>query len=653
MLSWLNPETYMKQFETTIKLQRQDQILKQIQKNKRIIGVFKGSINSNINDILIDEKYPLLIYLIQKNHFRVIQYLFDNFDKLDVNIKDEENKTPLMYDCSAVNPQLVEFLIQKGAKVDDQDQEGMTSIFHVIKSKADSDTKEKFINILVKNNASLIIKDKNGRTPFLYGCNKNLPTNLLKQLLISTDLNITDKDGNTPLLFAVFNNNKETVKFLLQKGAIQSIQRQNKLGWSPQKIAKDDKYSQIRKLFQEKLTESRISKEHVIEIKQPVISSSTGVKSTQIRSNESVQNGNPVQKEKLIQKPSISTFPLKIQSSKKKSQKLKQFLVNSNEIFEYPYATKMSILKLFTPQEKYRQEILALLENLLEEKTLDPEKKDKLYHLLLQLKANQSTERWVRYWNSFLLFWKTLGKGKTQSLNMDQNILSHAKNFIQSIQQFEKETSVKKKEQLLQKILTQYQNPKSKQLSQKLGWKSQLSIQEDLIKNALLFLNKKNVPNFEKDTKLHKFLLQNNLSTKEKIDRKIQILNLPKQDFKKQYKQKLTKHISQKKEIENLLKELRQATDSLKRSQILKKIYENPIFLKRHNFDRLLENIPVPFKTQVEPTEPYISIGPIERYLGSRQYSLPSRIKFNRSSEKNDDFTKIKGFPSQLISSFF
>lgn len=630
MLSWLNPETYIKQFETTIKLQRQDQILKQIQKNKRIIGVFKGSINSNINDILIDEKYPLLIYLIQKNHFRVIQYLFDNFDKLDVNIKDEENKTPLMYACSAVNPQLVEFLIQKGAKVDDQDQEGMTSIFHVIKSKADSDTKEKFINILVKNNASLIIKDKNGRTPFLYGCNKNLPTNLLKQLLISTDLNITDKDGNTPLLFAVFNNNKETVKFLLQKGAIQSIQRQNKLGWSPQKIAKDDKYSQIRKLFQEKLTESRISKEHVIEIKQPVISSSTGVKSTQIRPNGSVQNGNPVQKEKLIQKPSISTFPLKIQSSKKKSQKLKQFLVNSNEIFEYPYATKMSILKLFTPQEKYRQEILALLENLLEEKTLDPEKKDKLYHLLLQLKANQSTERWVRYWNSFLLFWKTLGKGKTQSLNMDQNILSHAKNFIQSIQQFEKETSVKKKEQLLQKILTQYQNPKSKQLLQKLGWKSQLSIQEDLIKNALLFLNKKNVPNFEKDTKLHKFLLQNNLSTKEQI-----------------------KHIFQQKEIENLLKELRQATDSLKRSQILKKIYENPIFHKGHNFDRLLENIPVPFKTQVEPTEPYISIGPIERYLGSRQYSLPSRIKFKRSSEKHDDFTKIKGFPSQLISSFF
>ena len=79
----------------------------------------------------------------------------------DVNIQDEDGRTPLMQAVIDNNVETVKLLIQHGANVNTQDYLGKTSALHF----AAQNNSPELVELLLINRAEVDIKDINGNTP--------------------------------------------------------------------------------------------------------------------------------------------------------------------------------------------------------------------------------------------------------------------------------------------------------------------------------------------------------------------------------------------------------------------------------------------------------------------------------------------------------
>ena len=90
----------------------------------------------------------------------------------DVNVQDDELKTPLFYASIRGNRDIVKVLINNGAKINAQDASGQTPLFHAA-SKGFVDV----VELLIENGAKVNIKDKHGRDALsiaIINCDRNI-----------------------------------------------------------------------------------------------------------------------------------------------------------------------------------------------------------------------------------------------------------------------------------------------------------------------------------------------------------------------------------------------------------------------------------------------------------------------------------------------
>lgn len=178
-------------------------------------------INVNVKD---QEGNTLLIWATKKRNMDIVSLLLEKGGvNLDVQTKDSFNTTPLLHATLSGNINLVNLLLEKlGNKLDvnAKNNAGLSPLMYALKSNK----KEIALLLIEKGGDQLNInaKDTEGNSPIhLAVINEDLKiiTLLLEKWNAKIDVNSPNNSGNTPLHMAVFFGNKEIVTLLLEKGA--------------------------------------------------------------------------------------------------------------------------------------------------------------------------------------------------------------------------------------------------------------------------------------------------------------------------------------------------------------------------------------------------------------------------------------------------
>ncbi|WP_353270996.1 ankyrin repeat domain-containing protein [Wolbachia endosymbiont (group A) of Hedychridium roseum] len=167
-------------------------------------------------NVVDNENRNPLHYAIMHGHKKIAK-LFVN--QLTINSKDKNGFTPLHLAALQDDTELIDFLITKGAKINEKDaKEGYTPL-HI----ASLYGSKKSVQILIDSGANLECEDNNFRTPLfltIYQCTAHYDSRAeIIEYLIKKGANIEAKDAenNTTLFLAAYNNKMQIVKLIAKR----------------------------------------------------------------------------------------------------------------------------------------------------------------------------------------------------------------------------------------------------------------------------------------------------------------------------------------------------------------------------------------------------------------------------------------------------
>lgn len=129
-----------------------------------------------------------------------------------------ENFSPSHFAAQAGDESLLSFLIQKKANIDAKDTMGWTPLMHATRNN-----QGKLCRALLEMGASLTIQDNNGHTALMGACGDTIEA----LADANVDVNEKDKDGLTPLIHAVKNQDQDALIRLIKSGADINYQQNN------------------------------------------------------------------------------------------------------------------------------------------------------------------------------------------------------------------------------------------------------------------------------------------------------------------------------------------------------------------------------------------------------------------------------------------
>ncbi|KAF9181754.1 26S proteasome non-ATPase regulatory subunit 10 [Haplosporangium sp. Z 767] len=179
-----------------------------------------------------------------EGQFGLVKQLVDQ-NKGAITLKDEDERQPLHWAVSGKRLDIVEYLLEQGAPVNEMDEPDITAL--LLSKKADVNAKTDsgttplhyaasknfldVVRILLDNGADPKLDDKNKQTPLHRAAVRGY-TPLVKLLIDNgSRLNPQDSVRNTPLHLACQDEHGETALALLEAGADQ--ERQNGEGRTP------------------------------------------------------------------------------------------------------------------------------------------------------------------------------------------------------------------------------------------------------------------------------------------------------------------------------------------------------------------------------------------------------------------------------------
>ena len=141
-----------------------------------------NSQSKEITQMIIQRKFLEAVKSKNRNDTRKYSNL------VDVNIKDSDGWTALMYATDNDDKKMINLLIELGADVNIQDDDGQTALMNAIFVNATNSAK-----YLIKHGANINIKDNIGQTPLMIAALSNEPE--VGELLILEGANINDTDN--------------------------------------------------------------------------------------------------------------------------------------------------------------------------------------------------------------------------------------------------------------------------------------------------------------------------------------------------------------------------------------------------------------------------------------------------------------------------
>jgi ankyrin repeat protein len=183
-----------------------------------------------------------LIYACFLNRFEIAKFLIEK--GADVNAETNKGITGIMFASDRENLDFVKYMAEIGAEVNAKTSDGRTALL-IAAYKGNLD----IIKFLVEKKADVNAKNSDGQTALMAAAAKN-KLNIVKYLAENTaDVNAKDKNGDSALLYVSDFGFTDIAKFLIEKGA--DVNVKNKEGDSALYWANYNKHPQIIKLLKD------------------------------------------------------------------------------------------------------------------------------------------------------------------------------------------------------------------------------------------------------------------------------------------------------------------------------------------------------------------------------------------------------------------
>lgn len=168
---------------------------------------------ASLNKPLVDGSLPLA-WAAESQNPELVSFLLSKGAKPDLGDSHLQSFSPLVVACQRGEPAIVEALLEAGAKVNNATATGVSPLALCAGNSTAAAVKK-----LLELGASLEAADETGQTPLMWAAAKGQVFNL--QLLLSHGAEVNSKTakGMTPLFFALRSGNPEAANLLLDAGA--------------------------------------------------------------------------------------------------------------------------------------------------------------------------------------------------------------------------------------------------------------------------------------------------------------------------------------------------------------------------------------------------------------------------------------------------
>ncbi|CDK31056.1 ankyrin repeat domain-containing protein [Candidatus Babela massiliensis] len=176
---------------------------------------------ANIN-LRNEEGISALMWATYRDYQNIVELLINS--GTDVNIQDKYGNTALIAASSFGHKEMVELLIQAGANIDIQNKYDKTALMHaIIQNHKD------IAEFLILSGANIDIQEKGGKTALMLAI--SFGHKAIVELLIQADANvdIQNKGGETALILTSIKGNPDIAKLIIQANADVNIQNKDGL----------------------------------------------------------------------------------------------------------------------------------------------------------------------------------------------------------------------------------------------------------------------------------------------------------------------------------------------------------------------------------------------------------------------------------------
>ena len=206
-------------------------------------GVSVNEENKNTYD-------TLLIYAAMNGHTDTVEYLISK--KAIVDAKNERGHTAATYAAMSGHTEILNDLIDNGVDVNAKNEKTSDTLLHTLLMHAVSEGKVDTVRYLIeKKGVDIYKEDETGKTAAMYAAMCG-DTKKLQTLIEEKDIDVNTKNkktNNTLLIYAAMHGHKNTIKYLISKGA--NLNATNMYGYSADTYAKMDHHFKIMEIVEE------------------------------------------------------------------------------------------------------------------------------------------------------------------------------------------------------------------------------------------------------------------------------------------------------------------------------------------------------------------------------------------------------------------
>jgi len=159
---------------------------------------------------------PALHYAAREGNLKIAQALVEKLKK-DVDETDPNGATPLLVASRRKANPVIQYLLDKGARIGQTDNNGWGVLHHALLSSGEDPTT---LQLLIQKGAAVDTANCDNETP-LHFASKYGKRSLVSILIENgAPLNVHNIDNKTPMWLAVKNGHEDTVELLLSKNAV-------------------------------------------------------------------------------------------------------------------------------------------------------------------------------------------------------------------------------------------------------------------------------------------------------------------------------------------------------------------------------------------------------------------------------------------------